>query len=95
MARALTDDRDAFDTFAGNTARKSVARLSDVLARLSACSDRLPVGQNAAVAAELFTATERLEALAAFLEHTAEPSASRPTPAAAEGLAVAGPDTLS
>jgi hypothetical protein len=69
--QARTDDRDTVNTFAADTARQSVARLGDVLARLSALSYRLPVSQNAGVAAELYTAAERLEALAGYLEHAA------------------------
>jgi len=82
--RARSDERDTFDAFAVTTAQQFIVRLGDVLDRLTALSVRLPAGQNAGLAAELFTATERLDALCGYLECLAQPSAGQPAAASAE-----------
>ena len=95
MARARTDDCGTYDTFAATTAQQFIVRLGDVLDRLTALSVRLPAGQNAGLAAELFTATERLDALCGYLERLAQPSAGQPAAASAEQPADGGPGAMS
>jgi hypothetical protein len=86
----MTEHHTAATTFAAATAQQAVARLDSLVQRLALLPDRLAVGQNAALAAELLQVGERLDALANFLERVAERAQAQPTSA----LAVAPPTNM-
>jgi hypothetical protein len=64
---------------AAEATRESIARLGELVPRLSALPARLQAIHNVALHTEVFRATERLEALAVFLEHATESSPAVPS----------------